>query len=411
MTVLTDTVSLAACPACGQSSLRTLSEPVARRIFATDGPDMTARIGVSACASCGLVFLNPRLSTASLRAYYARQSRMPRAAVPNDSPIARMIDCQLDFIRAAKTLDAQSAVLEIGCAEGYLLERLGNRVPGITRAAIEPSARYAQSARERLPDARITEDMLHECSERIGSFDLVVMRHVLEHLSQPMADLVLVRRLLRTSGAVYIEVPDAARIPPAVCHYFHHEHLTYFSRETLVALLARAGLGVLAVEAYAGYEPGSGFSYPVLRALASACDAGTPQNYPEQPDQIWRHFRENEERFLRAYLESARAKLDAAAREGRRLALFGAGPHTVDLLDRLEPARYDWVVVFDNHPGKAGKRLCGIPIAVPTRQSLATVDTVFVSSLEYESEMIDQLHALAGARIEVIPLYTAAEFV
>ncbi len=405
---MTETVEVGACPACGKRAPRVLAPPADRRVFVTDGPEMSARIGVCACASCGLIFLSPRLSAASLAEYYARQSRMPRAAIRADSPIARMLDAQLDFILARKPLDPSASALEIGCAEGYLLERLAMRIPGLNVAGIEPSARYAHAARERLPHAKVVQEVLHEgLLDVVGTFDLIVMRHVLEHLTEPVKDLGLVRRLLRPGGAVYIEVPDVATTTPAVCHYFHHEHLTYFSAETLAASLARAGLRALTLERYPGYEHGSGFSYPVLRVIARAGVSTAPLDHPDQPDRLWRQFRTSEETFLRTYLDPAKARLDAAARQGRRLALFGAGPHTVDVLDRLAPSRYSWVVIFDNHPAKAGKRLCGIPIAKPTADSVKAVDTVFVSSLEYEREMIDQLEALGGDRLEIVPLYTA----
>jgi SAM-dependent methyltransferase len=331
---------------------------------------------------------------------------MPRESIAADSPIARMMESQIDLILQHKALESGSAVLEIGCAEGYFLERLAGRAPGITLTGIEPSRRYAESARTRLPRAAIHERILDERScDDLGAHDLIVMRHVLEHLPRPVDDLKLVRRLLSESGLLYIEVPDVATIPPALYHYFHHEHLTYFSRETVEACLVRAKFGVLRLERFAGYDPGSGFAYPVLRVLAAAGEGGRPRNHPEQADDIWRTFKTNDTAFVRECLGAATAKLDVAVRAGKRLALFGAGPHTVDVLGRLEPVTYPWQAIFDNHPGKAGKLLCGIPIVTPTPEAFERVDTVLVSSLEFEAEMIEQMRALGGARLEIVPLY------
>ncbi len=405
-----EVVVLDTCPGCSGQRLHTLLPPAVRRIFVTDGPEMSARIGVCACKTCGLIVLNPRLSTASLGRYYARQSRMPRESMAPDSPIARMMSDQIELILHQKTLAPGAAVLEIGCAEGYFLDRLRQRVPGIEVRGIEPSARYAESARRRMPHAAIQERILDAAAPAdLGTHDLVVVRHVLEHLPQPVADLKLIRRLLSQAGVIYIEVPDVANIPPAIYYYFHHEHLTYFSRETMEACLARAGLRILALQQFRGYEPGSGFAYPVLRVLATAGDAGAAKNYPLQPDAIWRRFKANETAFLNQRLGAATTKLDAAIRAGKRLALFGAGPHTVDLLHRLEPVTYPWMMAFDNHPGKTGKLLCGIPIVAPTREAFDSVDTVLVSSLEFEREMVGQMRAIAGERLEIIPLYAGAE--
>jgi SAM-dependent methyltransferase len=403
-----ESVSLEACPVCAASPLRTLAPPVMRRIFVTDGPAMTARMGVCACAACGLVVLSPRLSTASLGEYYSRQSRMPRESIAPESPIARMMDAQVELIVAHQALGPESSVLEIGCAEGYFLERVAQRVPGVRLAGIEPSARYARTARARLADAEIHEQILDESAfEAFGTHDLIVLRHVLEHLPRPLDDLKLIRRMLSESGVIYIEVPDVADIPPGMYHYFHHEHLTYFSSETLESCLARAGFEVVVLERFPGYDAGSGFAYPVLRVLAKRGKPAAPRLHPQQPDEVWRIFMANEARVLREYLEPAKAKLDAASAAGKRLAIFGAGPHTVDVLGRLEPVKYPWIVAFDNHPGKAGKSICGIPIVAPSPEAFAGVDTVLVSSHEFEPEMIEQMRRIAGERLEIIPLYAA----
>jgi hypothetical protein len=68
---------------------------------------------------------------------------------------------------------------------------------------------------------------------------------------------------------------------------------------------------------------------------------------------------------------------------------------------------YPWKVAFDNHPGKAGKSICGIPIVAPSPEAFAGVDTVLVSSHEFEPEMIEQMRRIAGERLEIIPLYAA----
>lgn len=366
---------------------------------------MAARIGVSCCSVCGLIFLSPRLTAGALQAYYSKQSRMPRSTISPDSPLKLMIDLQIGLITQRKVLGGNSKALEIGCAEGYFLERLGQRVPGIQLFGVEPSGRYANTARKRIPQAQILEGFLDQIHFAPGGFDLIVIRHVLEHLPEPVSALKLLRPLLAPSGAVYIEVPNTARIVPAVSHFFHHEHLIYFTQETMEGCLGRAGLRPTLIEPFEGNPAGSGFSYPVLRAISVAADTPVPRNFPHQPEHIWKAFVEDDATYIRAFLDPLKARLDQHASTGRRLGLFGAGPHTMDLLDRLRPASYPWRVILDNNPNKTGKTLMGIPISLPTVEIMSSVDTILISSAEFEGEMVTQARALAGGKVEIIPIY------
>ncbi len=79
-----------------------------------------------------------------------------------------------------------------------------------------------------------------------GSFQLVIMKHVLEHTARPREALAEIRRVLRPGGGVYIAVPHAgyfkARQNPAGSRYYlpsahGREHFVYYTPATLPRLL------------------------------------------------------------------------------------------------------------------------------------------------------------------------------
>jgi SAM-dependent methyltransferase len=82
-----------------------------------------------------------------------------------------------------------------------------------------------------------------------GSFDLVTMWHVLEHLHDPAADLRLVRRLLADGGSLLIEVPNSDSI---IAKLFRADwvpwdlprHLSHFTPDSLRRMLEEAGFRV-----------------------------------------------------------------------------------------------------------------------------------------------------------------------
>jgi 2-polyprenyl-3-methyl-5-hydroxy-6-metoxy-1,4-benzoquinol methylase len=86
-----------------------------------------------------------------------------------------------------------------------------------------------------------------------GSFDLVVLADVLEHLADPAAGLARAAGWCRPGGAVLVSVPNVAhwqarltllrgRWPQTDSGTFDAGHLRWFTRDALAALLAGAGL-------------------------------------------------------------------------------------------------------------------------------------------------------------------------
>ena len=84
-----------------------------------------------------------------------------------------------------------------------------------------------------------------------ASFDVVTLINVLEHVRDPLRMVVECRRLVRPGGLVAVHVPNVGGLPARLRgarwkHYEPLEHLYYFNRRTLRALLERCGLQVCA---------------------------------------------------------------------------------------------------------------------------------------------------------------------
>lgn len=85
-----------------------------------------------------------------------------------------------------------------------------------------------------------------------GSFDLISMVYVLEHLRDPTTVLHQTRRDLAPSGLLFIEVPDAVAFSrkPADDDIFNACHLWMFDPVALSSLLARCGFDLLALKRF-----------------------------------------------------------------------------------------------------------------------------------------------------------------
>ena len=152
---------------------------------------------------------------------------------------------------ALRLLPPGGRVLDIGCASGGLLALLR---PGAGHlAGLELSPTAAQAA------AQIGDEVACGALEdpglpfEDGSYDLVVLADVLEHLVDPAAGLARAASWCRPRGAILVSVPNIAhwharltllrgRWPQADSGTFDASHLRWFTRNSLAALLSSAGL-------------------------------------------------------------------------------------------------------------------------------------------------------------------------
>jgi SAM-dependent methyltransferase len=397
---------LASCPGCGGENLSVLEPGVEHKIFLTDADEMLVTTGVCGCEQCGLTFLNPRMSQKKLFEYYSKQSRIPRDSIESDSPFAAHMKLQIDEIEKFKPISKGMRVLEIGCAEGLFLQGLEKRAnEKLKLYGVELSEKYIAQAKKILPDVTVFEKPLEETEFDLLKFDLVILRHVLEHLGNPLACLEKVRSILAPEGVLYIEVPDSRDTNPSMSRFYHHEHLLYFTTQILSSYLQAAGLDPLVCERFDANPVGSGFSYPVIKSVSAAGKPLVLGAFPGHAKDVYLQNKIRNTAHLESLLAPVRRRLHELKATQMSIGLFGAGPHTMDLLELLEVENIQWVKVFDNNPNKQGKSMRGIPIVKPDENTLKSVDCVLVSSAEFEKEMVAQVRALAGTQVEIITLY------
>jgi len=142
--------------------------------------------------------------------------------------------------------------LDVGAADGFLAELLTAR--GWVVTALERDPAQAERARGRCHEV-IVADLGETPLELPGPFDAIVYGDVLEHLGDPLSALVSVNQSLAPGGVVLVSVPNVAhlwmrlsllagRFDYADRGILDRTHLRFFTRRTLLELLARAGLRV-----------------------------------------------------------------------------------------------------------------------------------------------------------------------
>jgi len=143
-------------------------------------------------------------------------------------------------------------LLDAGAADGFLAEILTRQ--GFVVTALERDPAQAERARGRCHEV-IVADLAEAASKLPGPFDAVVYGDVLEHLADPLAVLTSVNQHLAPGGLVVASVPNVAhlwvRLSLLAGHFDYADrgildrtHLRFFTRRTLLAFLAQAGLAL-----------------------------------------------------------------------------------------------------------------------------------------------------------------------
>jgi SAM-dependent methyltransferase len=230
-----------ACLLCGSQAADLVYE-TRDRLMGLDG-----KFALVACRNCGLIYLNPRPTRASIGRYYPPGYEPFVEAVPHRLPWWQRWPLQYGLQKRCQPIVTRKPggrALDVGCATGLFLAELRRR-GGWEVAGVEPSPEAAAYARKTFGLA-VHEGDLASARFPAAHFDAITMWDVLEHLHDPLADLREVRRVIKPDGLFLFRVPvwdslDARWFGPYWAGLDSPRHMVVLARRTVRPLLAEAG--------------------------------------------------------------------------------------------------------------------------------------------------------------------------
>lgn len=190
---------------------------------------------------------------------------------------------------------SENRVLDIGCSTGYLARLLSARRNTVCGVEIDPDA--ARIAAEHLEEVLVADLETVDLVGHFGpqSFDVLIFADVLEHLRNPVDVLQRSLPLLKPSGSVVISIPNISHSAVSLAllegrfeyrdlGLLDSTHLRFFTRSTLMVMLASVGLRPVDVrrtrantfETEIPVQP-TAFPPEVLDLIESRADADTYQ--------------------------------------------------------------------------------------------------------------------------------------
>lgn len=370
------------CPVCGRPASEPFAElrsvPVDPNVLWSTSAEARATprgdVALTFCRSCDLIW-NPAFDPTLLAYGPEYENSLHFSGVfqrYSEDLVARLIETY--GLRGGH-------IAEIGSGKGEFLAQLCERGE-CTGIGFDPS--YAGESEGRAGGRLTFIRELFGAEADLGDPSLVICRHVVEHLDDPVGVLTMVRDALDDrSSSLYIEVPAAEYLLDQTSVWdIIYPHVTILSATALGNVLVRAGFNP---HDY-GYALGGQYLW-VEASTASPSAARNPSGV--SPASVLRFaHRMSARRALWA------ERLPRLAAE-RPIVVWGAGAKGVTFLNVVQGGEAIDVVV-DLNPRKHGKYVPGAGQEIVSPDSLVGQGPVTIVAMNpvYEDEIIELLQQL-----------------
>jgi len=380
------------CPVCDGAArefLRRSGVPVHQNlVLATRAEALEVARGelaLTACEQCGFVF---NASFDPSRLQYGEDYDNTQSHSPFFAAYMKALADHLIHDEGV----VNSRIVEVGCGKGVFLRMLvADAANGNSGAGFDPSYVGPDSDLDgRLRFERRFYD--EACASEPA--DVVVCRHVIEHVPAPLDLLRAVRGALRSARAprIYFETPCVEWIlRNNVIWDFFYEHCSLFTAASLSTAFERAGFAV------AGVTHVFGGQYLWLEAALSD-GPREPRKDPGSIPALARAFAREQEHLR----ERWRARLERL-RAGGKVAVWGAGAKGTTFAHLVDP-RGDLIdCLVDLNPNKQGRFVPGTghPIVGVGDLAARGIGCAILMNPNYRAEN-EALLQRGGLRVELI---------
>jgi SAM-dependent methyltransferase len=325
---------------------------------------------MSICGSCGFVY--NRAFDSSVLSYDASYDNTQTCS----STFLEHVNERIDYL-----LEKQNArtarIVEVGCGKGGFLTEVVRRGTTSIGTGFDPTYVGPEST----VDGRVKfSKTFYDLDAANTPADIVICRHVIEHVPEPIELLRNVRQALESSphAKVFFETPCVEWIlKNQVIWDFFYEHCSIFTLSSLGQAFERAGFEVTSATHVFGGQ------YLWLEATPTKNPVIHKDANVGKLVKLAHDFEINEEKNIATW----KNYLSQVAKSGP-IALWGAGAKGVSLANLVDPKRELIDCIIDLNPSKQGAFLPGTghPITSAVGANLRGVKTAVLTNPNYRTE-------------------------
>lgn len=237
---------LIACANCNGESFRKLLEVTGNR----DVEFISLRHHIVVCENCGLVFLNPQHADQDYESYYKALNYREGKSISKEKILNKHqfkkipVKCLTDYLNSQQMAEKEINVIDIGCGFGESIKFMAES--GLAAEGLEPSLDAADFALKNF-GIKVNVGSIFNHDLPHGNYDVVSNMAVIEHLTDPLAALKEMRRLLKPDGILFMNTPDLKGmvLRKGMDRYFKFVHTYYYTNVTLSSLIQLAGFEIV----------------------------------------------------------------------------------------------------------------------------------------------------------------------
>ncbi len=262
---------------------------------------------------------------------------------------------------------ADSLLLEVGCSDGALLEKLRNR--GFRRLlGIEPSPHPGLAYPAEVIAGLFDDAMVRRLADERREPDLVIANHVLDGVPRPGEFIANLALVVKPGASLIIEIPYVADFLRAFrLDGFVHSRNSWFTAAALIYALRTAGLNVDDIEHDTTYRGGT------LRAFARrGPETALPTAVAALLEREADTLSAPSCGAFRTAVADLRGRILAGIQglRGTPLYVYGGGLKAAGILNWLGLTRRDVGCAVDNDPHKQGRLIPGVDIPIEPVETL-----------------------------------------
>ena len=348
------------CPICKSDKLRIIinriEAPVHQNYIYKSRKDAllanTGDLSIYICELCGFIFNKTfDINKLSYGNNYDNNQ--------NESSFFRdYINKELEYLTQKINLKNKN-VIEIGCGSGTFLKKIVQET-GCNGIGFDPS--YVGETKLLEGKVNFIKDYYSEKYSDIEA-DLIICRHVIEHIANPIEMLISVRKSLRNSDKpiCFFETPSVKWIlENKIIYDFFYEHCSYFEDVSIEQAFNKAGFNIIDIK----YE----FSNQYMWILSEVNKPGKKTDDIKKVEHLNKISKEysNSVKTIVHYWEK---KLSILNKEGK-VAIWGAGAKGVTFSNLVDPEAKLIDCLVDINKNKQG---CFIPI---TAHEIISYDSI-----------------------------------
>ena len=375
------------CPVC----LRLVVLPLRfQRFVLPENHPLANGYEVVCCEQCGFVYADTAVTQEDYDRFYASYSKYEDKKIGTgggeSSSDAHRLDETAECI-ARVLVRRDVRILDIGCANGGLLLRL-KKLGFQKLCGFDLPPGCVENTRKLGIDAQF--GSVTEHPQDAGTFDLIILSHVMEHLRDVRPAVRSVEKLLKDGGLIYIEVPDASEYASHVVapfQDFNTEHINHFSIQGMQNLMGHLGFLGKGVGQKV-IESSPGMPYPAHYGFWSK--AAQPCNYEIRKDEILvKRIQEFIQRS-QEMMDRMDVRLKRVLAKSPEVIVWGTGQLAMKLLVETSLSRARIAAFVDGNPVNVGKRLKGIEIKAP-EQIAGMPQPIIITTTLHQQAIADRI--------------------